>query len=184
MDALNSVWCDAAGDTVMVAGDNGFIFRYSGEGWEMLTADPGGSHFYDLDGTSAHDIFAVGAAGKIVHFDGATWTEMDSGVTETLRAISGNIAVGDRGTITRFGGSRWGVEESGTDADLNAVWVVDDSEAWAVGSGGTILSRDSSGSWTVYERSLYTIDLKSVWGYSPGDIWMGGETGYLVRHLP
>ena len=62
-------------------------------------------------------------------------------------------------------------------SDLNAMWAVDDKEAWAVGDGGVILSRDSGGKWTAYERSLSTIDLKPVWGYATGDIWVGGETG-------
>lgn len=185
MDPFNSIWCDAPGDTVLVAANNGYVFRNGGVGgWEWITADPARKHFYDLDGTSAHDVFAVGQDGMIARFNGASWKLMDSGVTDTLRAISGNIAVGDNGAITRWDGSAWKAEDAGTTAHLNAVCLIGGKEAWAVGDGGVIISSDGAGEWTVYERSLYTVELRSVWGANSGDIWFGGETGYLLRHQP
>lgn len=36
--------------------------------------------------------------------------------------------------------------------------------------------------WTVYERSLYIVDLKTIWGADPDDIWFGGEDGYLLHY--
>jgi len=185
MDRLNSIWCDHAGDTVMVAADNGFVFRWGGGGsWDWLNADSQGRCFYDVWGSSGHDVFAVGADGLIVHFDGSGWTEMASGVADTLRAVSGPVAVGANGTVTRWNGSRWTAESSGVTADLYAVCYIDEKEAWAVGEGGTIISSDGGGKWTVYERSLYTIELRSVWGATVDDIWFGGETGYLLRYQP
>ena len=41
---------------------------------------------------------------------------------------------------------------------------------------------DGGGKWQVYERSLYTVELRSVWGGNSGDIWFGGEDGYLLRY--
>jgi len=184
MDPFNSVWCDGLGDTIMVAANNGYVFRNGGVAWEWLTADPARRHFYDLDGTSAHDVFAVGQDGMIAHFNGASWKLMDSGVTHTLRAISGTIAVGDNGAITRWDGSQWKAESAGTTAHLNAVCLIGGKEAWAVGDGGVIISNDGSGKWTLYERSLYTVELRSVWGANSGDIWFGGEDGYLLRYQP
>jgi len=184
MDPFNSIWCDVPGDTIMVAADNGYVFRNGGVAWEWLTADPARKHFYDLDGRNAHDIFAVGSEGMIAHFNGASWKIMNSGVTDTLRAISGSVAVGDNGAVTRWDGSQWKAEDSGTTANLNAVCFIDGKEAWAVGDGGVIISNDGGGEWTLYERSLYTIDLKTVWGHAANDIWFGGETGYLLRYQP
>jgi hypothetical protein len=184
MDPFNSIWCDAPGDTIMVAADNGYVFRNGGVAWEWLTADPARKHFYDLDGSSAHDVFAVGSDGMIAHFNGTSWKMMNSGVTDTLRAISGSIAVGDNGAITRWDGSKWNAEHAGTTAHLNAVCYIDGKEAWAVGDGGVIISNDGGSKWTVYERSLHTVELRSVWGATTSDIWFGGETGYLLRYQP
>jgi hypothetical protein len=185
LDRINSLWCDYAGDTVMVTGDNGYVFRWSEmAGWDQMTADDQRRHFYDVWGTSGHDVFAVGQDGLIAHFDGEDWTLMNSGVTDTLRAISGPVAVGDNGAVTVFDGSQWRPESPGTTANLNAVYHIEGKETWAVGDGGVIIKREGGGSWVVYERSLYTIDLQCVWGADVTDIWFGGETGYLLRYQP
>ena len=183
MDPFNSIWCNPAGDTVLVAANNGYVFRKSGPSWEWLTADASRRHFYDLDGTSAHDIYAVGQGGLIVHFDGSTWTEMATGVKDTLRAIDGPVAVGDNGVVLRRNGSSWKAENTGTTASLNAVCYLGDNDVWAVGDGGQVIHYDGS-EWKVYLRTLYTVDLTAVWGATSKDIWFGGEDGYLLKLEP
>jgi hypothetical protein len=184
MNPFNSIWCDAAGDTILVAADNGVVFRKAGLWWEELTADASRRHLYDLDGTSAHDIYAVGQDGLIVHFDGGGWTETSSGKA-ALRAIDGPMAVGDDGLVMRRIGSSWQVEISGTTADLYAVRYLADDNVWAVGEGSQVIHYDGSG-WQVYQRPLMTIDFNTVWGdvSTPKEIWFGGEDGFLLKLEP
>jgi len=53
------------------------------------------------------DIFAVGSAGAIVHFNGSAWSAMTSGTTQTLLGVWGSgpgnvFAVGRGGTILQY----------------------------------------------------------------------------------
>ncbi|MDF2691943.1 MAG: Type fimbrial biosis protein PilY1, partial [Labilithrix sp.] len=41
-------------------------------------------------GSSKDDVWAAGAAGIILHWDGAAWTSIKSGIANTLRAVSGS----------------------------------------------------------------------------------------------
>ncbi len=50
------------------------------------------SSLSDVWGTSADDIFAVGADGFVVHFDGTGWTPMVSGTTSDLQNVWASAA--------------------------------------------------------------------------------------------
>ena len=41
-------------------------------------------------GTSSTDVFVVGAYGTILHYDGSTWSTMNSGFTFNLSAVWGS----------------------------------------------------------------------------------------------
>ena len=61
---------------------------------------------FDVWGSSPNDVYAVGRYGMILHFDGNTWSQMDSGVGSDLWGVWGKcdgdvFAVGYRGTILR-----------------------------------------------------------------------------------
>ena len=98
-------------------------------------------------GSAPNDVFAVGAQGTILHYDGATWTAMISPTTRFLRAVWGSsgtdvIAVGGGGTIVRFDGTSWTAQTSGTTETLRGVWGAPETPApgvFAVGNTGTIL---------------------------------------------
>jgi hypothetical protein len=183
MDRFNSIWCDDAGDTVFVATDYGYVHKWPPSPWEWMEADPQHRDLLDVWGSSAHDVFAVGADGLIVHYDGSGWTEMASGVTDALRAIDQTIAVGDNGAITLFDGSSWRAEDAGVATGLNAVCYIDENEIWAVGNGGVVIRYNGS-DWIRYQRALYTVDLMSVWGPATDDVWFGGRDGYLLKLVP
>ena len=61
-------------------------------------------------GTSGTDVFAVGAGGTILHYNGTSWSSMTSGTTNTLSGVWGSsgtniFAVGASGTILFYGNS-------------------------------------------------------------------------------
>jgi hypothetical protein len=60
-------------------------------------------------GSSGSDVFAVGYYGTILHYDGASWSLMDSGMTRSLYGVWGSsstnvFAVGYYGTILHYDG--------------------------------------------------------------------------------
>lgn len=85
------------------------------------------------------------------------------------------LVVGDGGGIYRGGGcsAATTAEPSNVSAQLNAVFAIGPDE-WAVGNGGTILHKQSGGSWTK-EESGTTQDLRGVFALSANDIIVVGD---------
>jgi hypothetical protein len=143
-----------------------------------------GMRFHRVWGTAQNDVWAVGAAGNIVHFDRTTWTVVSTPITTDLMWVSGTgpkdvWAVGPN-DIVHWNGSTWQTVVGGNNIGLNAIWPASASEVWAVGARGQILRGSPAGFTPVSSgtgKFLYT-----VWGTSPSDVWAGGETGVLVHY--
>jgi len=98
-------------------------------------------------GSAPNDVWAVGAADTILHWDGGRWHS-----TKTLTAPSNTDligawgsarddvwAVGFAGKILHWDGSIWSPIPSGTSQTLHEVSGTSSQDAWAVGRAGTIL---------------------------------------------
>lgn len=138
--------------------------------------------------SASNDVWAVGAAATILHFDGQAWsgqTQITGSVTAELYAISGSgpadvWAVGERGTILHWDGTRWGVHAApGSGDTLRGVYAWSPRLAWAVGDRGTILRWDGT-SWQS-ELSPTQLSLAAVWAASSSDVVAVGERGTVVR---
>ncbi len=119
-----------------------------GAEWEWQNPLPTGIGLQDV-WQSGSEIFAVGASGTIMHYDGTVWTKMDSGTTEKLYGVWGitvnNVfAVGDNGTILQYNGSVWSSMTSSTSVDLYGVWGSAADAVYAVGLSGTIVTYNGS----------------------------------------
>lgn len=151
-------------------------------------------------GTGASDVFAVGGPlgnGQetlALHYDGASWTELHPGGTETYWWVYGSgpsdvWMVGENGRISHWDGEAFVEHASGTTATLWGVWSAGKDDAWAVGGtpeGGTGKPNDvvlhwNGTSWQpislpkdVVGRSLY-----KVWGTSSNDLYVVGEFGTI-----
>ena len=81
--------------------------------WQVMNT-PTTEVLYDIWGTASDNIFAVGANGTILHFDGDEWTQMSSPTSEFLMGVWGSSAddiwaVGFYGiTLHRQNGNNWG----------------------------------------------------------------------------
>ena len=99
---------------------------------------------YGVDALDADHVWAVGTAGTILFYDGATWVQQAGGLTtETLYEVSALDAshvwaVGAHGTVLFYNGSAWTPQASGTTRALNGVFALAGNHVWAVGAGGTI----------------------------------------------
>ena len=120
------------------------IWHYDGEQWASLDCDVCSAPAMDIWGSSPEDVFAVegawfyGWAGRILHYDGTEWEEMDIPTTADLYGIWGFgpddvYAVGWWGTILHYDGEQWTQMDSGTDIHLWDVWGASPDSVWAVG---------------------------------------------------
>jgi hypothetical protein len=149
------------------------------------------SNLSSVWGASASDVFAVGAGGTILHYDGSSWSSMASGTTVNLKGVWGSsgtdvFAVGDGGIILHYNGSAWSAMASGTTYDLNAVWGASGSDVFAVGAYRNIINFDG----TAWSSSMmescgagdpYTCyTFNSVWGSSGTDVYAAG-IGYKTE---
>jgi hypothetical protein len=75
----NDIWGRAA-DDIYAVGKNGLVSHYDGFDWTPVPGAPL-EWFSRIDG-SGSDMFVL-AGSKIYHFDGATFTEMDTGAPQT-----------------------------------------------------------------------------------------------------
>jgi len=159
-------------------------------GWKIVAISAPGT-LSDVWGSSATDVFAVGVAGTVLHFDGSSWTPMSSGLSfnhSELRGVWGSsatdvFAVGEAGIILHYNGSNWSAMSSGTTASLNGVWGSSATDVFAVGDNTTILHYEGS-SWTAMSSgTTASLDLNGVWGSSATDVLaVGGywDTGSSI----
>lgn len=146
-----------------------------------LTPEP----LYDIAGASATDVWSVGDAGVIAHFNGSVWTLVTSPTAATLRGVdvwsaSLAFAVGAGGKILKYDGTSWTLDASPTFEDLYDVDFVSATEAWAVGTSGTILKWNGS-VWTAVASGT-TAGLKSVSMISSSSGFAVGAGGVIRRY--
>jgi hypothetical protein len=144
---------------------------------------PQGNTFQGLWSLSASDVWAVGDAGTIHHYDGTNWTASTSGTTESLLAVwaaspTEVVAVGTNGKVIRYDGTKWNPETSGTTKRLSAIWGTG-TDSWAVGEGGTILRR-TAGTWSP-QGSGVANNLNGVWGRSASEVYAVGDAGVIRK---
>lgn len=148
-------------------------------------------------GFSENDITTVGYQGAILHWDGSTWTQQDSGTTQDLWGIWGAApddlwAVGGTArrpmeavpTLLHYDGSAWTEQELPPITPVNVtaifkIWGSAANDVYAVGVGGAVIHYDGS-AWTeevVNARG----DFSAIWGSGPDNIVAVG--GLANGHL-
>jgi hypothetical protein len=137
---------------------------------------------FGVGGTSPNNVFAVGDAGTIRHYDGEGWSAQSSGTPYRLYSVwNGVYAVGEGTTILRyFTGEGWETEMTGTPGALTSVWGISAGNAFAVGTGGIILHNDGEG-WST-QTSGTTNQLNGVWGSGPADVFAVGLGGKILHY--
>ena len=144
------------------------------------------------------------ASAQFLHFEGNAWRPVHSpSLGSGKRAVelnslasdgAGNlIAVGatvDDGTAVIVRGDGTSFTTTTFDSgSLSAVWFAEPGQAWIVGAGGLVYRSSSDGGWES-ESIEAPVDLMSVWGTGPDDLYVGGidldpeaffASGYLAH---
>jgi photosystem II stability/assembly factor-like uncharacterized protein len=150
------------------------------------------SAFYDVWGTSATDVWAVGDANTAFRStdNGKTWTAtaIYAGAAATRYAIwgpsSANVfVVGGSGTVvtTTNSGTNWSTVPTPAAVTLYGMWGTSLNDMYVVGASGTIAHSTNGGaSWTS-QTSGTTNTLRGVWGSGASNVYAVGYAGTLLR---
>ena len=211
---INNIWGSSSTDVYAVGGRwdypeqkyHSMMLHYDGESWNQVESETDryndteswGTYIYDIWGTSSTDIFYVGRGGIINHYNGISWTQMNSGVEIWIRGIWGSsssdaFAVGQNGLILHFDGNSdklWTPMISGTAAYLFDVWGSSSSDVFAVGgsydsttqqSYPIILHYDGT-SWSEMDAGITVGSLSGVGGSSSSNVFaVGGGYNYTTK---
>jgi len=166
---LGDVWGSSPSDVYAVGtvhyaddpSDRGLILRYDGSQWTSVL-DERHLKLGAVWGSSARDVYAVGytqvpsgdydldntfsGPGAIRHFDGSSWSAVQSPTSAPLHAIWGSsasdiyvlAAVGGPGHLWHFNGVDWTQLNVGGGV-LTDIWGSSANDVYAVGADGTIL---------------------------------------------
>lgn len=153
---------------------------------------PMGNSLKSVWGSSASDVWAVGDAGTIRHFNGRIWEPPTPPVTpEHLAAVWGTgpgsvWAIGAKGVILRYNGFAWQVQPSPatTNDYLRWIWGSGPSDIWVLTHAGAALHWNGT-EWSWFEsRPPSPPDLSpdtkremfsAVAGIGPTDVWFAGD---------
>jgi hypothetical protein len=140
---------------------------------------------YDMWGTSASNIWAVGTRGALFHFDGRAWESLPcEGRPIHHFGVWGAGAnavwvVGSEGKVLRWDGKGWTCEQLPTSTTLIGVHGTSRHDLWIVGRKGLIVHWDGA-EWKPVESGVKR-DLYRVWAVRPDLAWAVGDTGTLLR---
>ncbi len=152
-------------------------------------------------GSGPNDVWAVGAGGSVLHWDGSAWTSASVGTTQSLYAVWGSgpsdvWAVSSPNAIFHTTGFANGAAEWSRAADIadpavdlnsrgklvRAVWGTSPSDVWVGGDNFTL--RGSTAQWGGWHGSIADggaawapaskTPINGIWGSGPDDIWVVG----------
>jgi hypothetical protein len=144
---LTGIWGSGTND-IWAVGLNGGILHWNGTSWSTsvygMVSLP---NLWGIWGSAANDVWAVGGSptlgNKLMHWNGSSWSTITPVTTSCLYGVWGTAGndvwvVGAAGTILNWNGAVWSQTNSSTAYDLNSVHGTI-SDAWTVGTGGTVL---------------------------------------------
>jgi hypothetical protein len=158
--------------------------------WHAETT-PVTDKLYDVWGSSATDLYAVGNGGAFLRSSGDdNWTTTFVGGTP-LYGIGGSSAsdvifVGNQTAgmgmvILRPDGSGGFRQDVNTlPQALNDGYAASPTSLWAIGYGGQIAHSIGDGTWTL-ESSGTTATLFTLWASGPNDLYVCGDAGTILH---
>jgi hypothetical protein len=147
----------------------------------------------DLDAVWASgptDVWAAGAGGAMLHYDGTTWAVVNAATANSLQAlwgsspsdvwaVAGGLGGPNTANLVHWDGQAWSAVDSGTPVNLYGVWGSGAKDVYAVGASGvagTIQHFDGT-SWSTLWSSDTTAPAR-VGGSSATDVWVVGGVIY------
>jgi len=186
---------------VWAVGQDGNILHYDGTAWSGFRYDgasvyPQGLgvwtnparnlYLWGVWGAAANDLFVAGDDGTVLHWNGATWSRMNTGTTVGLRRVWGTsgrdvYVSGEGGTLLHYDGTAWSRVAVPTDQDLTRVWGSSAGDVYVGGANATLLHFDGF-AWSAVALPIEpTATVNAVWGTSSDNVYVAGSAGLLLR---
>jgi hypothetical protein len=135
-------------------------------------------------GNSSTDVYFGGAEGTLLHYDGTNFTIQREFTDNDLSTVHGsganNVVVGGSLGTIRAGDAAAGfaAQSSGTSIQISGIWVDTATNAYAVGTGGTILRYwDQGGAQPLgwYGETSPTFHTLTAVTGRTGEVWAVGD---------
>ena len=178
----------------------GYALFWDGARWREALVPATAHTLTSVFIVSANDVWAVGVANTIIHWDGTSWvTAPINPSATTIDILSvfilpggldgwavGQGTAGAPANILRWSGiwptGAWSVyTTSAPTKELRSVFLVSPTDGWATGAGGILFHWDGAG-WTDLSSSSPTTNhLYSVFMVNPTDAWAVGASSTIIR---
>jgi photosystem II stability/assembly factor-like uncharacterized protein len=173
------------GGAIWAAGDKGALVSWR---------DPNAPRTFDpivttnlrgVSGIREDDLYCVGDAGVMLHWNGRSWHRVEVPTRADLLAVHFSPegvgwAVGAEGVTLRCDGDRWQLVPSGVQTTLRGIWSGPHGAAWAVGDRGTMLKWGGK-DW-IQESPITESDLHAINGAYEDQLWAVGGNGTVLLH--
>jgi hypothetical protein len=181
---IQSIW--GWDDTAIAVGNGGAILRRQGSFWTPMDS-PTKNDLFGVFGVAAEDVYAVGAKGTILHWDGAAWVVVEPSAdlpeNPQYNAVWGQeghlYVVGNGGLVLHKADDVWKKEDSAVTYDLLSVYGASLLDVYVGARGGTVLRR-IGGAWSATQVAGGSIGLHALAGLSGNELWAGGDQGTIV----
>ena len=193
LQTVYGIWGAAPDDVWAVggfAGRAGFAWHYDGNSWTEAdlpidlprSIDGEIPALFKVWGRSSSDVWIVGGAGAILHWDGEGFSVVPSGTTEQLFTVHGNeddvfvVGGGNQGVLLR-GGLEGFVDETPQGAPLLQALSVHERTVWAAGADGYAVRRVRNRDWELVDLGFEAppasvhalwVDEDEVWAVGGG----------------
>ena len=194
---IRGIWAFGPNDIWLAAGS---VFHFNGttiESFLLRQTILGGSETVEkLWGISGSNLYGVGNAGTIVHFDGNSWQKLSTGMTVDVQDIWGSVVNSQteilaissfraqipqaRELIAIQGPTPIPISDSGLPMDLSSIWFISGLEYYLAGDG-LYSTTNLTQSWSI-DNTQPLIYKFAVRGVAHNDIFIVGAYG-LVSHF-
>jgi hypothetical protein len=147
--------------------------------------DDSGGEFVALHGSAPDDVWAL-EPGRMVHYDGRSWTQLRSPLFDAVRGVFGvhprrAWAFGKAGALLRFDGATWRRVTSPSSADLVTLLATRSDRLWLATNRNELYAGDGA-QWS-REASPEAATVLDFWSDGGSTIFAITSAGTLWRHL-
>ena len=163
----------------------GLAMRWDGSAWQRTPLPAGAGLISKVSPLSVNDVWAAGES--FIHWDGTAWSiagSLESGEADTVLTLQMlSPTLGFAGTFAGYtytwDGATWTRGEKISPFDVQALYMFDAQNGWAVGQQGVLL-RCHNGEWSrVY--SPVSHHLLGITFVSPDNGWIVGTRGTFLH---
>ena len=144
---------------------------------------------------AANDVWAVGDAGTVLHYDGC-WRAEPKATTADLNGVwasaDGTVWVaGASATTLRRSGGAWSVFTAPGAMDVQGIWATA-TDVWAAAANQTTqegaIFRWDGAAWQLSHTNSTPGTYSAIWAAAPDDVWVVGDgrepdTDYTAIHV-